>query len=316
MKTGKKMRINQDILVRYFLGQASEEERERIHQWIEADEANRKRFIRERIRFDATILADRPSSRRIKQTRMPAYVRWSLRIAAVVVSLLLLGYVYERQRVSRMVRTFQCVHVPAGNRTNLRLPDGTNVWLNANTTLRYPAVFSEREREIQLDGEAYFEVAKGEKPFIVRTDKYCVEVLGTTFDVEAYADKADFKATLYEGKVKLYQPAHAESVYLSPGQMAELVGDTLRVSTTADKSGSSWKDGIITIESQSFEEIMRELEKYYDVRIVIRNQQVKDLGYRGKFRIADGVEHALRVLRYDFPFQYTRDEETNTIYIH
>ena len=309
------MRINQDILVRYFLGQASEEEKERIHQWIEADEANRKRFIRERIRFDATILADRPSSRRTKQTRMPAYVRWSLRIAAVVVSLLLIGYVYERQRVSRMARTFQCVHVPAGNRTNLRLSDGTNVWLNANTTLRYPAVFSEREREIQLDGEAYFEVAKGEKPFIVRTDKYCVEVLGTTFDVEAYADETGFRTTLYEGSVQLQAAGASEKVVLHPGETAELVGGNLQVSPTKDKNAYRWKDGLIYIEDQSFEAIMEMFEKFYDVRIVINNPKVKALGYQGKLRIADGIDHALRVLQNDFPFRYKRDEESNTIII-
>ena len=311
------MKIERDSLVRYFLGQMSEEEKEALHQWLEADDANRKLFIRERIRFDASLLVDEEVVRAgKKRQRMPVWLVRCMEAAACLLVLLGGFYAYDRYQMAHAEKNYQCVSVPAGNRANLLLPDGTNVWLNAGTSLRYPVAFKGKSREVELNGEAYFEVSKSEKPFVVKTDRCDVEVLGTTFDVEAYADKADFKATLYEGKVKLYQPAHAESVYLSPGQTAELVGDTLRVSTTADKSGSSWKDGIITIESQSFEDIMEELEKYYDVHIVIRNQQVKDLGYRGKFRIADGVEHALRVLRYDFPFQYTRDEETNTIYIH
>lgn len=308
------MDINQDILIRYFLGQASKDEKEQIHQWIDADEANHKLFIRERIRFDATILADQPKEDQLKQDRVPAYLNWSLRIAAAVILLCIIGFAYEHQRMERMEEMFQCVYVPAGNRTNLLLPDGTNVWLNANTTLRYPVFFSRNKREIQLDGEAYFEVAKDKKPFIVKTNKYNVEVLGTIFDVESYTHKSDFKTILYEGKVKLYR--NDESVYLSPGQTAKLINDTLLVSATNGEKDYSWKDGIITIESQSFKNIMEILEKYYNVHIIIKNPHMKDLGYSGKFRIADGVEHTLRVLSHDFPFQYEYNKETNTIYIY
>lgn len=309
------MHIEQHILIRYFLGQASEEEKEAIHQWIESDEANRKSFIRERIRFDATILADEQTILRKKQFSMQPWMSWTLKIAASILLLLGAFYGYDNYRMNQLTDTFQCVRVPAGNRTNIQLPDGTNVWLNANTTLRYPLAFSKKNREVTLDGEAYFEVVKDKKPFIVKTDKYDVEVLGTTFNVEAYSDNPEFKAMLYTGKVKLYNSLHPDAVFLKPGQTAQLVGDVLQVSSTKDVNSYRWKDGLIYIEDQSFSSIMRQFEKFYDVKIVINNKAVKDLGYRGKLRISDGVDHALRVLQNDFPFLYKRDEEKNSIYI-
>lgn len=308
------MQIDKDILIRYFLGQASEFEKSAIQMWVESNDANRKSFIRERIRFDATVLVDERAILPVKRY-VPAWAVPVLKVAATV--LLLLGsiYLYDTYQANRMSQTFQVVHVPPGNRTNIVLPDGTNVWLNANTSLRYPMAFSKNNREIHLDGEAFFEVVKEKKPFIVKTNKYNVEVLGTTFDVEAYADKSVFKTILYEGKVKLYGSRNKESVLLSPGQTAQLVGDALQVSSTTYANSFRWKDGLIYIENQSFEEIMKLFEKFYDIQIVVNNKAVNELGYRGKLRISDGVDHALRVLQNDFPFAYKRDEENNIIYI-
>lgn len=309
------MQIDKEVLIRYFLGQASEVEKEAVHMWVESDEANRKSFIRERIRFDASVLVDERTIVPARRFYVPLWVVSCLKVAATV--LLLVGglYGYDTYQENQLASTFQVVYVPAGNRTNIVLPDGTNVWVNANSSLRYPAVFSKKDREIQLNGEAYFEVVKDKKTFIVKTDKYNVEVLGTTFDVEAYADKPVFRTILYEGKVKLYNDRQKEPVLLSPGETARLQGDTLLVSSTNEMNSYRWKDGLIYIEDQSFDDIMKLFEKFYDIRIVVNNKAVNELGYRGKLRISDGVDHALRVLQNDFPFVYKRDEEKNVIYI-
>lgn len=224
---------------------------------------------------------------------------------------------FDSYKIHKLNNTFQCVRVPAGNRTNIILPDGSEVWLNANTSLQYPAAFSDAKREVTLDGEAYFDVVKSKKPFIVKTNKYKVEVLGTTFDVEAYSKESGFKTALFTGKVKLYNDnPEANAVYLTPGQTAQLVGNTLNISPTTDINTYRWRDGLIYIEDKSFDEIMRLFEKYYSVRIVTKSKSVKDLGYRGKLRIADGIDHALRVLQNDFPFTYKREEDTDIIYIY
>lgn len=309
------MNIDQHIIIRYFLGQTSEEEKKAIHQWIDNNEENRKRFIKERIRFDATILADEHQFVIRKQFELPSWLNWSWKVAACI--LLLLGSFsgYDYYRMNQLAETFQYVHVPPGNRTNIQLPDGTNVWLNANTTLHYPLAFTKKNREITLDGEGYFEVAKDKKPFIVKTNKYNIEVMGTTFNVEAYADKPVFTTILYTGKVKLYNAQYPEAIFLLPGQTASMNKDSLQISSTKNINSYRWKDGLIYIENQSFSSIMELFEKFYDIKIIVSNKAVQDLGYRGKLRISDGVDHALRVLQNDFPFLYERDEERNIIYI-
>lgn len=95
------------------------------------------------------------------------------------------------------------VYVPAGNRSKLLLPDGTTIWLNSNTRLQYPLIFANGKREIMLDGEAYLKVAKSKEPFIVKTNKYNVQVLGTTFSVTAYAADSVFKQVSMRDELKL-----------------------------------------------------------------------------------------------------------------
>jgi ferric-dicitrate binding protein FerR (iron transport regulator) len=313
------MEINNTILARYFLGQCSENEKDAIRQWLESNEMNRRRFISERIRFDASLVVD---ERMIQASRRQKLMWRSTRVALRVASIILLflagsAYLFTLYQTNRNQPALQRVYVPAGNRACITLPDGSLAWLNSNSSLTYPNVFSKKERAVELDGEAWFEVVKNDKnPFHVKTGQYCIEVLGTSFNVEAYGGKPDFKTALFAGKVKLYKTEHAEThLYLNAGETAELKGDKLVVSAT-NVNAYHWRDGLIVIEDNSFEEIMQLLEKYFGQRIIIRNEEVKDLGYRGKLRIADGVDHALRVLQNDFHFTFRREENTNTIYIY
>lgn len=311
------MHIDKHNLIRYFLGQSPEDEKEAIRQWLESDPANKQLFVRERIRFDASIIADENQIRPTKRWHIHPFVQTGLKIAASFLILFASIYIYDSYRIEKLGTAFQAIHVPAGNRTNLILPDGTEVWLNANTSLKYPMAFTTSHREVILDGEAYFDVVKDKKPFIVKTDKYNVEVLGTKFDVEAYSKEAGFKTALFSGKVKLYDgKQEKDPIFLQPGQTAELEDGTLTVSSTKDINIYRWREGLIYIEDKSFEEIMRLFEKYYNVRIITQNNAVKSLGYKGKLRTTDGIDHALRVLRNDFPFTYEWKEDTNTIYIY
>ena len=118
----------------------------------------------------------------------------------------------------------QTITVPAGQRINITLADGTNVWLNARTTIQYPITFNEKERLVKLDGEAYFDVTKDKsKPFIVQTNNYNVEVLGTKFDVDSYSETEIFETTLMEGSVRISSLTDAnESLMLTPHNKAYL----------------------------------------------------------------------------------------------
>ncbi len=311
-----RMKIDHNILTRYFTGESSEEEKECIRLWLESDEVHRKQFIRERIRFDASVIVDENEILREDPGIVRRMVRNLLKVASVILLLIGCSYFYSMYRINKLGQAMQDVYVPPGSRTALTLTEGSTVWLNSNTTFRYPGFFKD-DRIVELDGEGFFDIAKDDgKPFIINTDKFCLEVLGTSFNMESYANAPVFEMALFTGKVKLYTPhTNSDTLYLNAGETATLVGDKLKVSAT-NFNKYRWREGLIVIEDKSFEEIMSLFEKYFDVQVILKTEKVKDLGYWGKFRIVDGVDHALRVLQNDFHFTYERKEDTSIIYIY
>lgn len=156
------------------------------------------------------------------------------------------------------------------------LPDQSKVWLNAASTLKYPSKFSGKERLIQLNGEAYFEVAKAKiphsretLPFRVLTASQTVEVLGTHFNINAYADQSDTRTTLLEGSVRIAsQSAKDKGVMLVPGQQSVLEeNDRIRVTKVNLNKAIAWKNGKFIFDNESIEDIMQELSRWYDVEI-------------------------------------------------
>ena len=211
----------------------------------------------------------------------------------------------------------QTITVPAGQRVNLDLPDGSNVWLNAGTTMQYPVSFMTDKREVILDGEAYFEVAHNEKsPFVVHTSTLDVEVLGTKFNVEAYSARKIFETSLMEGRVKVKLP-HDEknSVILAPNQKTTLIDGRLVVSKIDDYNVYRWKEGLYCFRNKPFADIIKDLEKYYDLKIQMDKKEIAKVALTGKFRISDGLDYALRVLQNDVAFIYQRNRDNDVIHI-
>ncbi|MCE2617383.1 MAG: FecR family protein [Phocaeicola sp.] len=313
------MEIIYDILFRYFMNQTTNEEKLLIHEWLEKDENNKKEFIKERARFDAVSLMNEEKKevddeKTTSKVFVSMWIRYAMSVAATVLVMLLGFHLYNDKQKAEMGKINQTIEVPAGNySTKIILSDGTKVWLNANSVFKYPQSFTGKKRIVELDGEAYFEVAKdAKKTFIVQTKKYDIEALGTKFNVEAYTSSDVFKTILYEGKVRVANKA--EFMILQPNQTALYDKGKLYLLNEADKNSVQWKNGIIYINNISFEHVMKLFEKYYDKHIVINNNKVKESSYKGKFRISDGIEHALHVLQKDYPFIYKIENETN-IYI-
>ena len=144
---------------------------------------------------------------------------WGLRIAAVLVVALLVSniFFFRNQQENQFAETLQTITTPYGAKTNITLPDGSLVWLNSGSTLSYPTKFS-KSRPVKLVGEAYFEVEKNNKPFIVSTNYGDVEVKGTSFNVKAYTDDNSFETTLEEGIVAFKVKNSENEVTLKPGE--------------------------------------------------------------------------------------------------
>jgi transmembrane sensor len=161
---------------------------------------------------------------------------------------------------------FLTARTPRGGTYNVTLADGTVVMLNADSYLKFPQVFNGKIREVELFGEAYFEVAKNKAmPFIVKTPKQRIEVLGTHFNVNSYTPAAT-KTTLLEGSVKV--SSDTEEQMLVPGQQADLAGDRLVVKKADVDAVISWKDGYFRFNDENIKEIMQKISRWYDVEVV------------------------------------------------
>jgi transmembrane sensor len=182
---------------------------------------------------------------------------------------------YTTEGTATAEPAYNTMTTPKGRQFQVTLPDGTKVWLNAASSLRYPTVFAGRERTVEVTGEAYFEVAaatskNGDRmPFLVKiNDATEVQVLGTHFNINAYKDEVTINTTLLEGSVRIVNGS--EKAILRPGQQAQ-TGQSSRISIVADANVEkvmAWKNGVFDFQDATLEEVMRQLQRWYDIDVV------------------------------------------------
>ena len=188
--------------------------------------------------------------------------------------------------------------IPRGGEFCLTLSDGTRVWLNSETSIQYPVVFGTKERRVFIQGEAYFEVAKdAKKPFTVQFMSSSVTVLGTSFNIRAYPEEKQSQTTLAEGSVRIYSPG--SSMLLKPGEQAEvkaLSGEMVKKEVEV-KTFTSWKDGRFVFEQEPLENIMRTLERWYDIRVIFRDEGAKRISLSGNLKRYGDFSQVMKMLQ-------------------
>lgn len=175
---------------------------------------------------------------------------------------------------------YNTIETPNGGKYEITLPDGTHVWLNSASTLKYPASFALlKERKVELKGEAYFEVAHNKSvPFRVSVPGQTVEVLGTHFNVNSYLDEGSIKTTLLEGSVKVSLSGSKDFKLLKPGEQADNSGSGIQVSKANIEQAVGWKNGDFVFKGEDVKSVMRQLARWYDVEIEYRGN-VSDIGF-------------------------------------
>ncbi|GGC21246.1 hypothetical protein GCM10011386_11500 [Parapedobacter defluvii] len=185
---------------------------------------------------------------------------------------------------------------PRGGQYKVVLPDGSKVWLNAASSLRYPARFTGKERNVYLEGEAYFEVAAHVgAPFIVHSDKQSVRVLGTHFNVNAYADEQAVKTTLVEGMVQIENRTSNTVNQLRPGEQSVVVEGNTHVHAVETDEFIAWKEGYFLFNDTDLKSVMRQLARWYDVQVADIDR-LPDNRYNGKLPRNVKLSSVLRVL--------------------
>ena len=209
----------------------------------------------------------------------------------------LLSYTINGKQITENDEAFyNTISTPRGGQYQVTLADGTQVWLNAASSIRFPVVFTGAERKVEITGEAYFEVAKNAAiPFKVKTATSDVQVLGTHFNVNAYDDEAAVKTTLLEGSVKIIS-AGQPIKYLQPGQQSEINKQgTITVLNNADiEEVMAWKNGRFQFNSADLKSILRQISRWYDVDVVYKGNV--NLHFTGQLTRNDNVSKVFEEL--------------------
>ena len=297
------------------------EEETQIAEWLSADPNNQKEMDTARFLFDTVkLFGDKiqPTQRR-PLVRWRTIGRWAAQIAAAVMIAVGAGFFANRYSIGELSDKHHSIYVPAGQRMELTLADGTRVWMNSESRLEYPIMFAQDVRHVKLIGEAMFEVAHDKShPFIVETFASDVRVLGTKFSVDANEAHHRFSITLMEGSVRIsnrLDPSQA-NIVMRPNEKVDLIGNYLYTSKLDDYDAPCWMNGQLDITGLSFTELMEKMEQAFAVRVVIKCSSLPSTaGIGGKIRINAGVGNAFKWLHSLLNFDYEIDEAENTITI-
>lgn len=219
----------------------------------------------------------------------------------------------EEDTIDKQTLAYNTLSVPKGAEFDLVLADGTQVWLNAESKLKYPVAFGSKERVVELEGEGFFKVSKDAiRPFRVKTKSQVVEVLGTEFNVDAYPDDGYVYTTLVEGKVKV--DTDGKSLELVPGMQSVVGNQEMYTRKVNAEDVVSWKNGMFVLEDKTLEEIMSKLVRWYDFNIFYQNQALKEITFKGKIPRYASFESILDILERTGEVKFKVSGQTVTVY--
>ncbi|WP_455640968.1 FecR family protein [Parabacteroides sp.] len=316
-------------LKKYFQGELDIAERLKLLRQVEANDELKEKFIECKNMNALLSLSDQADDKKVNREK---YIRFTSKIktrkaqrillniagyAAAIALLIISTYFITSNHYSSISSTIadNKLYVPAGQRVKLTLQDGTDVWLNSQTTFTYPAIFSGNERRVTVEGEAFFDVAKNaEKPFVVTSQGIEMKVLGTKFNVHSYPVEKDIQTSLIEGSLHVYIPhKNKEGVILKPNEQVTIKDGVMRVGMIPHHDYFLWRDGIYSFEDELLIDILKKLQLYYDVKIEIKDPSIFKWEYTGKFRQRDGIDEILRMIQRIHKFKIQKDEENNII---
>ena len=281
---------------------------------------------------------------------LKVFLREFGKIAAVFVVAFGLGYLAfqlnRKDASGNLMADYIVTEVPYGSRSVVTLPDGSRVWINAGSSIKYPVDFKENTRTVSLEGEAFFDiVTNAKKPFYVKASGLEVKATGTLFNVRAYADEEFIETTLVEGIVSVNraETSHEEELVLKPNQKLTIYKDLtcsqspatgdekkkanepqfstdhFRIKKVEIKSDvktdiyTSWKDEEWVIYKENFLQLAKKLEKRYDVKIQIKDLAVNEFSYSGTLK-DENLKEVLEVLSITSPIKYILDNKNVTIW--
>lgn len=210
-----------------------------------------------------------------------------------------LVYTNNDQTSTKEKITYNSLIIPKGGEYNLTLSDGTKIWLNSNSKLKYPTKFSGKERLVELEGEAYFDVSKNKDfPFVVKMNDFQIKVLGTSFNVNAYNDEKEIVTTLVEGRVEVKDQLRNQKEILLPNDqfcINKHNGDFKKTHVDTEIY-TAWKNGRLVFQNERLENIMIRLSRWYNVEVFFLNNESKDVRFTGDLARYEDFNNVLEMI--------------------
>lgn len=245
-----------------------------------------------------------PGAKAVPMRRRTVYAGFR-QIAATLLLMLATGLGIYFYTVRQLAMPDMVVAVEKGQKASVTLPDGSRVWVNSDSRLTYGSRFNAKERILQLEGEAYFEVTPDkDRPFIVETNRLSVQALGTSFDVKNYEEEDQISTVLMTGKVKV--ESEKDCIFLEPNEKVTFNKTTgsMRKSTIEDAGGyADWKFNLLSFRAETFERIVHTLERHYNTRIVFESESLKKYRFTGSIGNTS-LESVLQILSLTSPLAY------------
>lgn len=319
-----------DLMIDYFSGMISESDQKQLSELLKSnvelklqfDELSKLRAIA----FTPQIEAEKQANyqkliAQINDTPSivtPRTWMYSFRNIAAIIALVISVsvasfYIYSDITTPADTAFWYETFSPVGSQTKIILPDSTIVWLNSGSSLKYNQSYGKKDREVTLVGEGYFEVTKDKsKPFIVQTDSLNVNVIGTVFNVRAYKDDADVTVNLIEGSVNISLPKNEGLFSMKPNEKLIFNKQTKKIeSTETDASRSSlWTTGKLCFVDATIEQISKDLERKYDVKIQIANNKIANELFSGSLNLNLSLKEVLSYIDVDKKFSINQIGDT------
>ncbi len=346
--------ISIEIVLKILQKQENAEQKEQFNAWLSSSEDNQARFKQFELVFERAKEAQKYARidletawQKLEKKTVAVKPRGKSRIlkillqsAAIFVLAYVLGggtyYLLSTQNVEEpkeAVAQYFSISAPRGSKSKVELPDGSTVWLNSDSELRYPGIFADNQREVFLTGEAYFDIAKNEAaPFFVRANTIEIKVLGTKFNVKSYPEEGTIETTLEEGLINISRVGSEQNFLLKPNQKAVFVKRNGKINTSGPlidelknvkpiqrkeqfilaenvetKVYTAWKDQSLIFKSETFEQLVVKMERWYNVEISIENERLKSKILTGSFD-KQTIEQALEALKVSSNFKYEIDK--------
>ncbi len=335
------------LLVKYITGEADDTEVQKIKHWLSLHPENEQYFIelyeawQNMLLLEPELINTEKAYQAFltKVTPEKKTIRlWSPYgkiAAAIMVGVLTLTFFLSKTN-NKTEPTYQIVEAKKGTTLRLTLADSTIVYLNSGSKLRYETTFGKKNRNVYLDGEAFFDIGHKVKnmPFIVYAKNYVIRDIGTKFNLKAYANDAAFETTVIKGEVSVEGKAdntaqETNRIYLKPHQILKIYAPakderTLKqtpfnevqvalIDSTKLQIYDGWKDNLLVFEGSTLSEIAKILERRYDVTISIDNQELQNLKYSGSFKNVADINKVLQIIQENTPISYTIKGQMITI---